>query len=313
MPHNEMLGREDAALAALGHALTDHGYRFTTVTPETHRRVLERHGDNPGTTLADVFGWSRLFDPAVLPPPMLALLDRAGMLEAERGLLRSRVRYSSLGTQLFVHSAYPTSGADAVFFGPDTYRFVRALRPLIPAGTSRIIDIGAGSGAGGLAAAARLGAGVEVVLGDINEAALRFCAVNAAINGMAGVTCRQSDVLAGIDGDADLIVANPPYLVDSRRRRYRHGGGALGWDLSARIAEEAVRRLRPGGRLVLYTGSAVVDGQDGFHAAMAARLAGREWHYEEVDPDVFGEELDTAAYARADRIAAVLLVVTQER
>lgn len=313
MPHNEMLGREDAALAALGHALIAHGYRFTTVTPETHRRVLERHGDSPGATLADVFGWSRPFDPAILPPPMLTLLDRAGMLEAERGLLRSRVRYSSLGEQLFVHSAYPTSGADAVFFGPDTYRFVRALRPLIPAGTSRIIDIGAGSGAGGLAAAAQLGPGVEVVLGDINEVALRFCAVNAAINGMAGVTCRQSDVLAGIEGDADLIVANPPYLVDSRRRRYRHGGGALGWDLSARIAEEAVLRLRPGGRLVLYTGSAIVDGHDGFRAAMAARLAGRDWRYEEIDPDVFGEELDTAPYAQADRIAAVLLVVTQER
>ncbi len=312
MPHNETAGREDAALAALGHALIDHGYRFTTVTPETHRRVIERRGDSPGTTLADVFGWSCLFDPAVLPPPMLTLLDRAGMLRAERGLLRSRVRYSTLGDQLFIHSAYPTSGADAVFFGPDTYRFVRALRPLIRPGTRRIIDIGAGSGAGGLAAA-QVAGGAEVVLGDINDAALRLCAVNAAINRIANVTCPNSDVLAGIDGDADLIIANPPYLVDPARRRYRHGGGELGWDLSARIVDQAIGRLRPGGRLVVYTGSALVDGQDGFRAAMAARLAGRDWHYEEIDPDVFGEELDTAAYARADRIAAVLLVVTQER
>lgn len=37
----------------------------------------------------------------------------------------------------------------------------------------------------------------------------------------------------------------------------------------------------------------------------AARLS---WKYEEIDPDVFGEELDTPAYAGIDRIAAVLLV-----
>lgn len=309
----EPLRREDASLVSLGRALVEQGYRFITPTPETHRRVLGRDPDRPATSLAEIFGWSRRFDPAQLPEPMLALLDRAGMLEAERGLLRARVRYSTLGDQIFVHSAYPTTRPDAVFFGPDTYRFVRALLPLIPAGARRVFDIGAGSGAGGLAAAARLGAGAEIVLGDINEAALRFCAVNAALNGLDNVACRPSDVLDGIEGDADLIVANPPYLVDEGRRRYRHGGGDLGADLSVRIASAAITRLRPGGRLVLYTGAAIVDGHDAFRAEMAARLAGRPWHYEEIDPDVFGEELDTPAYARADRIAAVLLVVSQER
>jgi hypothetical protein len=33
------------------------------------------------------------------------------------------------------------------------------------------------------------------------------------------------------------------------------------------------------------------------------------WTYEEVDPDVFGEELETEAYRAADRIAAVVLNV----
>jgi hypothetical protein len=31
--------------------------------------------------------------------------------------------------------------------------------------------------------------------------------------------------------------------------------------------------------------------------------------YAEIDPDVFGEELESGVYARADRIAAVLLTV----
>jgi hypothetical protein len=31
------------------------------------------------------------------------------------------------------------------------------------------------------------------------------------------------------------------------------------------------------------------------------------WTYEEIDPDVFGEELEAPAYRAADRIAAVVL------
>jgi hypothetical protein len=38
----------------------------------------------------------------------------------------------------------------------------------------------------------------------------------------------------------------------------------------------------------------------------AADLA---WTYEEVDPDVFGDELETEVYRAADRIAAVVLNV----
>jgi hypothetical protein len=39
----------------------------------------------------------------------------------------------------------------------------------------------------------------------------------------------------------------------------------------------------------------------------------REFSYEEIDPDVFGEELDRSAYAEADRIAVVgLTAIKQE-
>ena len=34
-----------------------------------------------------------------------------------------------------------------------------------------------------------------------------------------------------------------------------------------------------------------------------------QWHYRELDPDVFGEELAESAYASAERIAAVVLEV----
>lgn len=79
--------------------------------------------------------------------------------------------------------------------------------------------------------------------------------------------------------------------------------------------EEAIRRLTEGGTLLLYTGTAVVGGVDGFLRAVRPLLeqTGVAWQYEEVDPDVFGEELERPSYVDVDRIAAVTLTLTTAR
>lgn len=301
---------QDRALVDLGARLRQLGYRFVTPTPETHRRVNARPGAAEARTLRDVFGWSRPFRDGVLPRDVAALLHAAGAREpAGDGSWRSAVRFSSVGDALFAHSAYPTTAADAVFFGPDTYRFVALLRREV-AGARRAVDVGCGSGAGGLALALA-GRVDRLVLADVSPRALRFAAVNAALAGVDAELC-ESDVLGAVQGPFDLVVANPPYLVDGPRRLYRDGGGALGIDLSVRIAREALERLAPGGRLVLYTASPVVDGRHALEDALApvlARAGGAR--YEELDPDVFGEELSSAAYAAVERLAVVALTFTK--
>lgn len=104
-------------------------------------------------------------------------------------------------------------------------------------------------------------------------------------------------------------------LLDAEERTYRHGGGSLGAGLSLSIASLASTRLAPAGTLLLYTGTAIVNGIDRFRASVAQRLdaVAVEWHYEELDSDVFGEELAEPAYAHADRIAAVLLTARKAR
>jgi release factor glutamine methyltransferase len=308
-----VLSSAEQALLVIGRSLRDAGYAFVTPTPETHRRVNARPGADQGRSLADIFGWSRRFEEAALPEPLRGLLDAAGALQREGGLCRSRVRFSSLGEMLFVHSAYPTVQADAVFFGPDTYRFARFIAAAVAGRrASLVVDIGCGSGAGGLVAASALPVPPQrVVLGDISDKALSFARVNAALNSVAAETVR-SDVLSGVVGAPELIVANPPYLVDPAHRLYRDGGGALGYDLSLRILEDSLDRLAPDGMIVLYTGSAIVGGEDRFRRDAEALIAKRtelRWSYDEIDPDVFGEELDTPTYSQADRIAAVGLVV----
>ena len=307
---------KDQALLALGRELQARDYRFTTVTPASHHRVNAR-AVCAASPLERVFGWSRPFQRIELPPTMVGLLEQAEELEADGDLLRAKVRFSTLDEQLFVHSAFPTEASDTVFFGPDTYRFARALRHAmadIKASASfTIIDIGCGSGAGGLHAAGLMGPGVrtDVILSDINPKALRYSLINARLNGVADVRTILSDVFDRINEGGDLIVSNPPYLVDRSARLYRHGGGELGFDLSIRIVEDSIDSLYPGGRLFLYTGAPVIDGADMFFAAVRPRLESRncKYTYEEIDPDVFGEELDSAPYDRADRIAVVALTV----
>jgi SAM-dependent methyltransferase len=307
---------KDRALVSLGRKLQACHYRFTTVTPATHHRVNSRP-DGKGQVLERIFGWSRPFCPIEVPSHIVVLLEQAGELTADDGFLRSKVRFSTLGGQLFVHSAFPTEAPDSVFFGPDTYRFARALReavtdiPLDEPFT--IIDIGCGSGAGGLYVADLVGDRIptEVILADINPKALRYARVNASLNGVPNARTVLSDVFSKINEGGHLIISNPPYLVDRSARAYRHGGGTLGFDLAIRIVDEGMDRLYAGGKLFLYTGAPVVDGVDQFLAAVRPRLEGRRcrYTYEEIDPDVFGEELDSAPYDRVDRIAVVGLTV----
>jgi hypothetical protein len=103
-------------------------------------------------------------------------------------------------------------------------------------------------------------------------------------------------------------------LRDSAERVYRNGGGEFGEGLAIRIVRDACERLRAqprGGTLLLYTGSAVVDGNDTFLSAIQRELSepGLSFSYEELDPDVFSEELELPQYMTVERIAAVFLTV----
>jgi methylase of polypeptide subunit release factors len=302
----------DTRLLGLAEAVLAAGYAFITPTPASHARVNARPENVRAHDLRGVFGWSRPFREGAIKPAMIDLMQAADVLEVIPGGYRSAVRFSTLEGLLFGHSAYPTVQEDAVFFGPDTYRFARAIRQFLPARVRRAVDIGCGAGPGAILIAYERPE-AEVFAVDINRAALRMTRVNAALAGVR-VEARRSDLLRGVDGTFDLIVANPPYLVDPGARTYRHGGGALGADLSLRILETAIDRLGPGGTLLLYTGSAIVDGVDAFLAESRTRLAGTglAWTYEEVDADVFGEELEQGVYAAAERIAAVLLTARKK-
>ncbi len=309
-----LLAAPDQALVTLLGALDERGYRFTTITPASHQRVLDRRPARIARTVEDVFGWSLPFGERLLPPDLLEPLRASGGLEDVHGALRARLRVSSVEGRLYVHSAYPTLAADAVFLGPDSYRFARLIaaelrrHPLKPG--ARVVDIGTGAGVGALTVST-LAPDASLLGTDVNADALRLARVNAAA---AGVTIEtiETSALDGIEGAFDLVLLNPPFIADDGDRAYRDGGGLHGGQLSLDLARAALAKLAPGGRLILYTGSAIVGGQDVLRKELTQMAGGGlTLAYDELDPDIFGEELSNPAYADVDRIALVSAVFTR--
>lgn len=342
------LTNEKNALLALIKSLKTHHYEFKTISPLSHLRVNTRQ-DHPRArpddkakpesrlqNLRDIFGWSRRFKPEDIAADIYQIMQHANVVKSVKDDFYSSVRVSSYcyypnatslaqgintGHQeqalLFVHSAYPTTANDSVFFGPDTYRYLnlidRVIRQRDASITKRMVDIGCGAGPGAILMALQFPA-AEVFATDINQAALELAEVNAHAAGALNVKTCISDILTGVDGQFDVITANPPFLVDKDKRAYRHGGGDLGAELSFRMLQAAIPRLNPGGQFILYTGVAISDGVDVFKrdvtAYLHAQASNLSWQYQELDPDIFGEELFNDVYAGADRIAAISLIVT---
>lgn len=294
--------------------LRDCGYHFVTPTPATHARIIGRAGRDHARSLEDVLGWSLPFDPALLPTEIIELLDAANVIVRHAdGRMKATIRVSSVHGNLFVHSAFSTSEVDSVFLGPDSYRFadyiLAKLRPTADGG--RILDYGAGAGVGGITAASQWPDSM-LTLADINPKALYLASINADFAGLGHVALEATSP-AELEGDFDLIVTHPPFMMDRDKRAYRDGGDLYGARLSLNWVLEGLTKLTPGGRLILHTGISIVGGRDLFREQIAKQVRAPGWtiDYHELDPDIFSEDLDEPAYAEVDRIAAVGMCITR--
>jgi release factor glutamine methyltransferase len=152
---------------------------------------------------------------------------------------------------------------------PETETLAEWALALLPAATvdrhPLVVDVGTGSGC--IAAAiAHARADVRVLAIELDVATGYIAAFNVARLGLADrVTVVAGDALTVVaDGAADLIVSNPPYLptdllpdlppeVSGHEPALALDGGPDGMAVIRRLIEDAPRRLRPGGVLVLET------------------------------------------------------------
>ncbi|MBO4853613.1 MAG: peptide chain release factor N(5)-glutamine methyltransferase [Oscillospiraceae bacterium] len=137
----------------------------------------------------------------------------------------------------------------------------------------RVLDLCAGSGCVGLAVAAQT-ENCHVVLGEIDEGALRICRQNVRRNGLTGrVLPCQMDALGKPPanlGEFDCVVCNPPYIptgemekLDRSVRDYEPHlalcGGADGLDFYRAVCDKWRDCLHVGGRLYFEVGIGQAD------------------------------------------------------
>jgi hypothetical protein len=305
--------KSTSSLLRLLALLKQRDYAFVTPTPATHARILARPEKREARSIEDVLGWSLPFRAGVLPLEIETCLAEAGVLRESPLGRQCLIRVSWLAGNLYLHSAYPTNDDDSVFFGPDSYRFAALVKRTLvldpPRQTARIVDIGTGAGVGAITAAL-LVRSARVLMTDINDAALRLARVNARA-ARVDIPSLKAQGLEGIEELFDVAIINPPYIIDESERAYRDGGAMNGGALSVDLTRAAIERLRPGGRIILYTGSAIIQGRDALRDALTklSNAAGTAMCYEETDPDVFGEELEKPQYREVDRIALINCVI----
>jgi len=154
---------------------------------------------------------------------------------------------------------------------------VRQLAPLTPG--TRVLDLGSGSGACGIAAARR---GCAVVAVDINPAAVRCTTVNALLNDV-DVDVRQGDLFAPVQGERfDVILFNPPYYRGVPRDGLDHAWRSP--DVIERFSLELADHLTPGGYALLVLSS------DGEQSAFLDALGSAGFNWSPMARRDFGNE-----------------------
>jgi release factor glutamine methyltransferase len=152
----------------------------------------------------------------------------------------------------------------------------------------RILDLGTGSGVIALTLAAKLPQ-TEIHATDISDDALALAKENAERLGLSErVQFARSDMLDGIAGTFDLIVANLPYIAQQDRQSLSlevlHDpevalfAGEKGDEMIRKLIETAPPHLNSGGLLALELGL-------GQNEALAAFLSEKNYHDTELKND----------------------------
>ncbi len=155
---------------------------------------------------------------------------------------------------------------------PETEQLVELVIADSQSPIANVLDVGTGSGVIALSLALHF-PDAQITATDISSDALALAQENAARLGLGRVQFRQTDLIADVDGQFDVIVANLPYVATSEHaslsREVLHDpevalfGGEKGDELMRALVEAAPNHIRPGGLLALEIGGGHGDSLSG--------------------------------------------------
>jgi methylase of polypeptide subunit release factors len=177
-------------------------------------------------------------------------LETIGLATVHRRELVPRVRILPVGDLLVASDDYPgdEEPPDYVAAYTPTSQLCETLTPRPR--VARALDVGTGSGVQALFAARHA---QRVVATDVNERALAYTELNAALNDLANIECRLGSLFEPVVGERfDLITSNAPYVISPENRLVYRDAGFEGDELSQRIVRNAAEHLNDGGFATLF-------------------------------------------------------------
>jgi methylase of polypeptide subunit release factors len=178
------------------------------------------------------------------------------------GTVALRGRILPVGDLLMASDDFPSAE-----FGEEEPDYVAAFTPtsqILDALTPRrrvrrALDVGTGSGVQALFAARHAD---EVVATDLNERALAFVELNAALNGFTNIETRAGSLFDPVAGQRfDLITCNAPYVVSPERRWLYRDSGFNADEVSEQVVGAAAAHLELDGFATLLV-SWVAEDED---------------------------------------------------
>jgi release factor glutamine methyltransferase len=195
-----------------------------------------------------------------------------------------------LGTVEFAGHTF-LSDKRALVPRPETEQLVERIADCrLPNADCHILDVGTGSGVIALSLAAKFPQ-AEVIATDLSDEALNLARENAERLGVRNVVFSKADLLEGVTGSFDLIVANLPYVSSTDRGALSREvlrdpdtalfGGERGDEIVRKLIEAAPSHLAPGGLLALELGAGQADD-------LAAFMAKKNYHDIKTERDFAG-------------------------
>ena len=256
-----------AAAQTLGDALRDLDYEGDTITDLIGEDVAEREevvvaerrlSESPLESLIRLLYLELPVPERKVDSGVADALVTLGLVSLKDGELVPHARVVPVDDTLLASDGFTRDAEDPPDYVATYTPTARTCDLLTPRPrVRRALDVGTGSGIHALLAARHA---KHVVAIDVNDRALAYTALNAGLNGLENIECRNGSFFAPVEGETfQLITCNAPFVVSPEQRWAYRDSGFRGDDVTAHVVREAASHLTKGGYATLLGSWLIVD------------------------------------------------------